>query len=89
MKEEKKVRQAARRAEQRLARGGDGDKKAATKRVYRCEESVDATIRKVLGKTAKSKVTAKSEVNGEKVGKGTPGSNSSMRNTSHEARQEQ
>ena len=88
MKEEKKARQAARRAEKRLARGGDGERKAATKRVYRCKESVDATIRKVLGKTAKTKVAAKSEVNGEKVGKGTPGSNSSMRNTSHEARQE-
>ena len=87
-KEEKKARQAARRAEKRLARGGDGERKAATKRVYRCKESVDATIRKVLGKTAKTKVAAKSEVNGEKVGKGTPGSNSSMRNTSHEARQE-
>ena len=84
MKEEKKARQAARRAEKRLARGGNGERKAATKRVYRCKESVDATIRKVLGKTAKTKVAAKSEVNGEKVGKGTPGSNSSMRNTSHE-----
>ena len=88
MKEEKKARQAARRAEKRLARGGDGERKSAVKRVYRCKESVDATIRKVLGKTAKTKVAAKSEVNAEKVRKGTPGSNSSMRSTSHEARQE-
>ena len=63
-------------------------RKSAVKRVYRCKESVDATIRKVLGKTAKTKVAAKSEVNAEKVRKGTPGSNSSMRSTSHEARQE-
>ena len=49
MKEEKKARQAARRAEKRLARGGDGERKSAVKRVYRCKESVDATIRKVLG----------------------------------------
>ena len=88
MKEEKKARRAARSAEKRLARGGDGERKTASKRVYRCKESVDATIRKVLGKTAKTKVAAKSEVKGEKVGKGTPGSNSSVRNTSHEARQE-
>ena len=88
MKEEKKARQAARRAEKRLARGGDGERKTAVKRVYRCEESVDATIRKVLGKTAKTKVAAKSEVKGEKVRKGTPGSSSSARNTVHETRQE-
>ena len=74
MKEEKKARRAARSAEKRLARGGDGERKTASKRVYRCKESVDATIRKVLGKTAKTKVAAKSEVNGEKVGKGTLGS---------------
>ena len=72
MKEEKKARQAARRAEKRLARG-DGERKTAVKKVYRCKESVDATIRKVLGKTAKTRVAAKSEVKGEKVGKGTPG----------------
>ena len=88
MKEEKKARRAARSAEKRLARGGDGERKSAVKRVYCCKESVDATIRKVLGKTAKTKVAAKSEVNAEKVRKGTPGSNSSMRSTSHEARQE-
>ena len=88
MKEEKKARRAARSAEKRLARGGDGERKTASKRVYRCKESVDATIRKVLGKTAKTKVAAKSEVKGEKVRKGTPGSNSSVRNAVHEARQE-
>ena len=88
MKEEQKARQAARRAEKRLARGGDAERKTATKRVYQCKESVDATIRKVLGKTAKTKVAAKSEVKGEKVRKGTPGSSSSARNTVHETRQE-
>ena len=89
MKEEKKARQAARRAERRLAQGGDVEKKAKlARRVYEGKESVDAAIRKILGKTARSKVAAKSKVKVEKVSECSPGSNSSMRNIAHEARQE-
>ena len=58
------------------------------RKVSRCMESVDAAIRKVLGKTAKTRVAAKSTVKGEEVNKCTPGSNSSMRSIAHEARQE-
>ena len=88
-KEEKKARQAARRAERRLAQGGDVEKKAKlARRVYEGKETVDAAIRKILGKTARSKVAAKSKVKVEKVSECSPGSNSSMRSIAHEARQE-
>ena len=82
-KEEKK-------AERRLSKQGDSKKrvKVVKKKVFRCMESVDAAIRKVLGKTAKTRVAAKSTVKGEEVNKCTPGSNSSMRSIAHEARQE-
>ena len=89
-KEEKKARQAARRAERRLAQGGDVEKEAKlVRRVYEGKESVDAAIRKILGKTARSKEAAKSKVKVEKVSECSPaGSNSSMRSIAHEARQE-
>ena len=88
-KEEKKARQAARRAERRLAQGGDLEKEAKlARRVYEGKETVDAAIRKILGKTARSKVAAKSKVKVEKVSECSPGSNSSMRSIAHEARQE-
>ena len=89
-KEEKKARQAARRAERRLAQGGDVEKKAKlARRVYEGKETVDAAIRKILGKTARSKEAAKSKVKVEKVSECSPaGSNSSMRSIAHEARQE-
>ena len=88
-KEEKKARQAARRAERRLAQGGDVEKEAKlVRRVYEGKESVDAAIRKILGKTARSKEAAKSKVKVEKVSECSPGGNSSMRSIAHEARQE-
>ena len=88
-KEEKKARRAARRAERRLARGGDVEKEVKpARRVYEGKESVDTAIRKILGKTARSKVAAKSKVKVEKVSECSPGSNSSMRSIAHEARQE-
>ena len=82
-KEEKK-------AERRLSKQGDSKKrvKVVKKKVFRCMESVDAAIRKVLGKTAKTRVAAKSRVKEEEVNKCAPGSNSSMRSIAHEARQE-
>ena len=82
-KEEKK-------AERRLSKQGDSKNrvKVVKKKVFRCMESVDAAIRKVLGKTAKTRVAAKSRVKGEEVNKCAPGSNSSMRSIAHEARQE-
>ena len=82
-KEEKK-------AERRLSKQGDAMKrvKVVKKKVFRCMESVDSAIRKVLGKTAKTRVVAKSRVKEEEVNKCAPGSNSSMRSIAHEARQE-
>ena len=82
-KEEKK-------AERRLSKQGDALKrvKVVKKKVFRCMESVDSAIRKVLGKTAKTRVAAKSRVKEEEVNKCAPGSNSSMRSIAHEARQE-
>ena len=82
-KEEKK-------AERRQSKQGDAMKrvKVVKKKVFRCMESVDGAIRKVLGKTAKTRVAAKSRVKGEEVNKCAPGSNSSMRSIAHEARQE-
>ena len=82
-KEEKK-------AERRLTKKGDAKKKVKVvkRKVSRCMESVDSAIRKVLGKTAKTRVAAKSRVKGEEVNKCAPGSNSSMRSIAHEARQE-
>ena len=82
-KEEKK-------AESRLTKKGDAKKKVKVvkRKVSRCMESVDSAIRKVLGKTAKTRVAAKSRVKGEEVNKCAPGSNSSMRSIAHEARQE-
>ena len=62
--------------------------KVVKKKVFRCMESVDGAIRKVLGKTAKTRVAAKSGVKREEVNKCAPGSNSSMRSIAHEARQE-
>ena len=81
-KEEKK-------AERRLTKKGDAKKKVKVvkRKVSRCMESVDSAIRKVLGKTAKTRVAAKSRVKGEEVNKCAPGSNSSMRSIAHEARQ--
>ena len=81
-KEEKK-------AESRLTKKGDAKKKVKVvkRKVSRCMESVDSAIRKVLGKTAKTRVAAKSRVKGEEVNKCAPGSNSSMRSIAHEARQ--
>ena len=87
-KEEKKARRAARRAERRLARGDVGKEVKPARRVYEGKESVDTAIRKILGKTARSKVAAKSKVKVEKVSECSPGSNSSMRSIAHEARQE-
>ena len=85
-KKEKEEKKAARR----LTKEGDAKKKVKVmkRKVSRCMESVDAAIRKVLGKTAKTRVAAKSTVKGEEVNKCTPGSNSSMRSIAHEARQE-
>ena len=85
-KKEKEEKKAARR----LKKEGDAKKKVKVmkRKVSRCMESVDAAIRKVLGKTAKTRVAAKSTVKGEEVNKCTPGSNSSMRSIAHEARQE-
>ena len=82
-KEEKKT-------ERRLSKEGDAKKKVKVvkRKVSRCMESVDSAIRKVLGKTAKTKVAAKSRVKEEEVNKCAPGSNSSMRSIAHEARQE-
>merc|ERR1719474_1271061 len=82
-KEEKKT-------ERRLTKQGDSKNrvKVVKKKVFRCMESVDAAIRKVLGKTAKTRVVAKSRVKEEEVNKCAPGSNSSMRSITHEARQE-
>ena len=82
-KEEKKT-------ERRLSKEGDAKKKVKVvkRKVSRCMESVDSAIRKVLGKTAKTKVAAKSRVKEEEVNKCVPGSNSSMRSIAHEARQE-
>ena len=82
-KEEKKT-------ERRLSKEGDAKKKVKVvkRKVSRCMESVDSAIRKVLGKTAKTKVAAKSRVKEEEVNKCAPGSNSSMRSIVHEARQE-
>ena len=87
-KEEKKARRAARRAERRLARGDVGKEVKPARRVYEGKESVDTAIRKILGKTARSKEAAKSKVKVEKVSECSPGSNSSMRSIAHEARQE-
>ena len=87
-KEEKKARRAARRAERRLARGDVEKEVKPARRVYEGKESVDTAIRKILGKTARSKVAAKSKVKVEKVSECSPGSNSSMRSIAHEARQE-
>ena len=83
MKEEKKT-------ERRLSKEGDAKKKVKVvkRKVSRCMESVDSVIRKVLGKTAKTRVVAKSRVKEEEVNKCAPGSNSSMRSIVHEARQE-
>ena len=77
-------------AERRLSKQGDAMKrvKVVKKKVFRCMESVDSAIRKVLGKTAKTRVVAKSRVKEEEVNKCAPGSNSSMRSIAHEARQE-
>ena len=85
-KKEKEEKKAARR----LTKEGDAKKKVKVmkRKVSRCMESVDAAIRKVLGKTAKTRVAAKSRVKGEEVNKCAPGSNSSMRSIAHEARQE-
>ena len=82
-KEEKKT-------ERRLSKEGDAKKKVKVvkRKVSRCMESVDSVIRKVLGKTAKTRVAAKSRVKEEEVNKCAPGSNSSMRSIAHEARQE-
>ena len=54
-KEEKKT-------ERRLSKEGDAKKKVKVvkRKVSRCMDSVDSAIRKVLGKTAKTKVAAKS-----------------------------
>ena len=87
-KEEKKAKRAARRAERRLARGDVEKEVKPARRVYEGKESVDTAIRKILGKTARSKVAAKSKVKVEKVSECSPGSNSSMRSIAHEARQE-